>query len=50
MHCSKVDGAGSNRSRLGVCVGGVSDELLLIIDRGDLAALRPCNFHSRNDR
>ena len=39
MHCSNVDGAGSNRSRFGVCVGGVSDELLLI-DSGALAASR----------
>ncbi len=42
MHCSKVDGAGSNRSPGGVCVGGVSEELL--IDSGARATSRPCNF------
>lgn len=48
MHCSNVDGASSNRSLLGVCVGGVSDELL--IASVALAALRPCNLKNRNDR
>lgn len=43
MHCSKVDGAGSIRSLLGVCVGGVSEELLvLLMQSGVRATLRTC--------
>lgn len=49
MHCSNVDGAGSNRSDFGVCVGGESEELLLMAS-DDRATLPPCQPTTPNSQ